>query len=130
MATPLRDDDLRPNIWITIYTSVLPPIDPSSPIRPGVPLRVIAVALPSIAVAAFSPFGETGPYILSTRDYTFSKLTASFIRKLHNYMKRTRSFKSLPPSSIPLPQAFGGVFAPPPHEPPPPPSAPSSSVPP
>lgn len=85
MPTPIAPDDLAPDLWITLRPvpeeEPLPPfmteMHPAflgrrprpSRLRPGVPLRILAVDLPNVYVSILDPDGdEVGPLILDIGD--------------------------------------------------------------
>ncbi|MDA7668774.1 hypothetical protein N8596_00730 [bacterium] len=86
MTTPIPMDDLRPDCWVTIRDEIedleLPPfaggdvdlrlmwrqMRARTPVKPGTPMRVIAVDLPFLYLVVLNAEGqENGPLILDLR---------------------------------------------------------------
>ena len=86
MTTPIPMDDLRPDCWVTIRDEIedleLPPfaggdvdlrlmwrqMRARTPVKPGTPMRVIAVDLPFLYLVVLNADGqENGPLILDLR---------------------------------------------------------------
>lgn len=94
MPTPIAPDDLAPDLWVTVRPT--PESDSTPPpeflaeahhawwlrrcrsrsrLRPGSPLRILAVDLPFLYVAFLDPDGdEMGPMILDIRDQPVERL--------------------------------------------------------
>jgi len=86
MTTPIPMDDLRPDCWVTIRDEIeeleVPPfaggdvdlrlmwrqMRARTPVKPGTPMRVIAVDLPFLYLVVLNADGqENGPLILDLR---------------------------------------------------------------
>lgn len=91
MPTPIAADDLCPDMWVTLRP--VPEEEPLPPflaemhpaflgrrcrpnrMRPGTPLRVLAVDLPNLYVSVLDPDGdEVGPIILDIREQPVLRL--------------------------------------------------------
>ena len=95
MTTPIPMDDLRPDLWVTIRDEITDvPMSPfgiepelhqfvmrmrsRTPVKPGTPMRVIAVDLPFIYVVVLKADGqEDGPLILDLRRFPVVKISTS-----------------------------------------------------
>ena len=95
MTTPIPMDDLRPDLWVTIRDDITDvPMSPfgiepelhqfvmrmrsRTPVKPGTPMRVIAVDLPFIYVVVLKADGqEDGPLILDLRRFPVVKISTS-----------------------------------------------------
>ncbi len=91
MPTPIAPDDLAPDLWITLrpvpeeepLPAFMAEMHPAffgrrprpSRMRPGTPLRILAVDLPNVYVSILDPDGdEVGPIILDIRDQPVQRL--------------------------------------------------------
>ena len=95
MTTPIPMDDLRPDLWVTIRDDITDvPMSPfgiepelhqfvmrmrsRTPVKPGTPMRVIAVDLPFIYLVVLKADGqEDGPLILDLRRFPVVKISTS-----------------------------------------------------
>lgn len=95
MTTPIPMDDLRPDLWVTIRDDITDAefpafgveldarelwrrLRPRTPVKPGTPMRVIAVDLPFIYVVVLKADGqEDGPLILDLRRFPVVKISTS-----------------------------------------------------
>ena len=95
MTTPIPMDDLRPDLWVTIRDDITDAEFPAfgveldarelwrrlrsrTPVKPGTPMRVIAVDLPFIYVVVLKADGqEDGPLILDLRRFPVVKISTS-----------------------------------------------------
>ena len=95
MTTPIPMDDLRPDLWVTIRDEITDAefpafgveldarelwrrLRPRTPVKPGTPMRVIAVDLPFIYVVVLKADGqEDGPLILDLRRFPVVKISTS-----------------------------------------------------
>ena len=95
MTTPIPMDDLRPDLWVTIRDEITDAEFPAfgveldarelwrrlrsrTPVKPGTPMRVIAVDLPFIYVVVLKADGqEDGPLILDLRRFPVVKISTS-----------------------------------------------------
>ena len=95
MTTPIPMDDLRPDLWVTIRDDITDAEFPGfgveldarelwrrlrsrTPVKPGTPMRVIAVDLPFIYVVVLKADGqEDGPLILDLRRFPVVKISTS-----------------------------------------------------
>ena len=95
MTTPIPMDDLRPDLWVTIRDEITDvPMSPfgiepelhqfvmrmrsRTPVKPGTPMRVIAVDLPFIYLVVLKADGqEDGPLILDLRRFPVVKISTS-----------------------------------------------------
>lgn len=120
----LAPDDLRRGQLVTINRfnlgeSALPLPPPISPIPPGVPLRVLSVSFPFIAVSVpLLNGGEAGPYSLDVRFCTLQKIPSSYLRALRAFHAK-HGKKPKPPPSLPADpyEAMKAFFLPRPSPP-------------
>ena len=95
MTTPIPMDDLRPDLWVTIRDEITDAEFPAfgveldarelwrrlrsrTPVKPGTPMRVIAVDLPFIYLVVLKADGqEDGPLILDLRRFPVVKISTS-----------------------------------------------------
>ena len=95
MTTPIPMDDLRPDLWVTIRDDITDAEFPAfgveldarelwrrlrsrTPVKPGTPMRVIAVDLPFIYLVVLKADGqEDGPLILDLRRFPVVKISTS-----------------------------------------------------
>ncbi|MDA1027384.1 MAG: hypothetical protein O3A19_13280 [Planctomycetota bacterium] len=95
MTTPIPMDDLRPDLWVTIRDDITDAESPAfgvdldarelwrrlrsrTPVKPGTPMRVIAVDLPFIYVVVLKADGqEDGPLILDLRRFPLVEICTS-----------------------------------------------------
>lgn len=107
MPTPIPADDLRSDLWVTIRP--MPEEEPLPPflaemqsalmgrrhrpgrMRPGTPLRILAVDLPNIYVAVLDPDGhEVGPVILDIREQPVLRLDDSVPEAIRRFARIKR----------------------------------------
>ncbi len=96
MTTPIPMDDLRPDRWVTIRDEIedleVPPfaggdvdlrlmwrqLRARTPVKPGTPMRVIAVDLPFLYLVVLNADGqEQGPLILDLRRHSVVEICTS-----------------------------------------------------
>ena len=96
MTTPIPMDDLRPDCWVTIRDEIqdldFPPfasgeidarliwrqLRARTPVKPGTPMRVIAVDLPFLYLVVLNADGlEQGPLILDLRRFPVVEICTS-----------------------------------------------------
>ncbi|MCP4012679.1 MAG: hypothetical protein GY728_06160 [Phycisphaeraceae bacterium] len=96
MTTPIPMDDLRPDCWVTIRDEIedleVPPfaggdvdlrlmwrqLRARTPVKPGTPMRVIAVDLPFLYLVVLNADGqEQGPLILDLRRHSVVEICTS-----------------------------------------------------
>jgi hypothetical protein len=95
MTTPIPMDDLRPDLWVTIRDDITDAESPAfgvdldarelwrrlrsrTPVKPGTPMRVIAVDLPFIYLVVLKADGqEDGPLILDLRRFPLVEICTS-----------------------------------------------------